>query len=494
MRTSAVTLCVPSLTSPSTPVCECASMMPGVTCLPRPSTSSAPAGALRLLPTAVILPSTARTSAFSRIPAGPCVQTVAPRTTTALGDATGPSSRAGRGRTSGSGAFSRLFARPAAPAGPARASRSRELVPLPVDPDLRDLALLREGLARLDDEVGDLAGVQGPEARLETELPRRDRRDRRERVVLRQAPRQRLPDATAEIFRVVEAGGREGKGQAGVLHPLRVRRRPVDAAQPLQRHVRPFEVVVQAVGPREVHLEDEVGLERRDFSGQAVLVSRADVARLQLEFLCDLRGAQQRQDVRRLEDDRLAALRRRDERRVGRGQARTGLAGRVLRVGRRGVPPPERVEQGLPDQGDSAHLGHRVDAARPKLAKSKRSGSRVTNWPYASTRMRPEIGPSARLTTAPRPRRMPAGEPPPRPRSPRADRSRRRDRARSAHRWRVPLPEPSKADELPDPMAGVRRRRPVLPRPERLPPPALPRPAAAAGAGRRGGRPRRTDR
>ena len=82
-------------------VCECASMMPGVTCLPRPSISKAPAGAETSRPTAVTFPSTTSTSAPSRMPEGPCVHTVAPRTTTAPGDASGPPSRAGAGRTSG---------------------------------------------------------------------------------------------------------------------------------------------------------------------------------------------------------------------------------------------------------------------------------------------------------------------------------------------------------------------------------------------------------
>ena len=100
MRTSAVTLWEPSFTSPSTAVCEWASMMPGVTCLPFPSTSTAPEGAERFFPTAATRPLTTRTSAFSRIPADPCVHTVAARTTTADGAATGAAKRGGAGRTS----------------------------------------------------------------------------------------------------------------------------------------------------------------------------------------------------------------------------------------------------------------------------------------------------------------------------------------------------------------------------------------------------------
>ena len=85
IRTSAVMLCVPSLTSPSIAVCEWQSMMPGVTCLPAPSTTRAPAGGGIEPPALTIFPPTARRSPFSIVPDGPIVQSVAPRTSTAGG-------------------------------------------------------------------------------------------------------------------------------------------------------------------------------------------------------------------------------------------------------------------------------------------------------------------------------------------------------------------------------------------------------------------------
>jgi hypothetical protein len=92
-------------------------MTPGETCLPRPSISSAPAGAESPLPTAVIFPLTATTSAFSRIPAGPSVHTVAPLTITAPGAAGGVTSRPGNGLTSGLTPSPSSFALRAAEAG-----------------------------------------------------------------------------------------------------------------------------------------------------------------------------------------------------------------------------------------------------------------------------------------------------------------------------------------------------------------------------------------
>ena len=156
MRTSAVTLCVPSLTSPSTAVCECASMMPGVTCLPRPSISS---GARGRGQRPCRRPRSCRRrrarSAFSRIPAGPSVQTVAPRTTTACGrrERAGLTAR-GTGRTSAPAPAARSFCAASPPLrrsffGPgARSAVRRSRSP-------RRALSRAEGLAGLDGEVRD---------------------------------------------------------------------------------------------------------------------------------------------------------------------------------------------------------------------------------------------------------------------------------------------------------------------------------------------------
>src|SRR5262249_27289717 len=170
-------------------------MMPGVTCLPCPSISTAPAGAERFLPTAAIRPSTTRRSAFSTVPEGPSVQIVAPRTTTARGCASGPPSLAGSGRISVASGFSS----PAAASVPgvggvaSLAGRGgagvrailrllrRGYLDLPaVDPPLRPPALLREGLAGFDGEVGDLARLDRAQPIREPELPRRHGGDRRQ--------------------------------------------------------------------------------------------------------------------------------------------------------------------------------------------------------------------------------------------------------------------------------------------------------------------------
>jgi len=58
-------VCVPfSDGTPPAPMCECVSMMPGVTYLPVPSITTASPGALTFAPTAAILPSRSRTLPF----------------------------------------------------------------------------------------------------------------------------------------------------------------------------------------------------------------------------------------------------------------------------------------------------------------------------------------------------------------------------------------------------------------------------------------------
>ena len=150
-----------------------------------------------------------------------------------------------------------------------RLLRVLQLDPRSVDPDLRDAALFGEGLAGLDDEVGDLAGLDRAEAVLQAELPRRDRRHRRQRVVGRQAARHRLAHALAEVLRVLEARRREGKLEAGVLEPLRIRRRTVEGAQPGQRNIQPLLLAVELFGLRKVDAQDEVGLDRDDLAARA---------------------------------------------------------------------------------------------------------------------------------------------------------------------------------------------------------------------------------
>ncbi len=67
MRTSAVIDCVPSLIA-SGPLCECSSMMPGVTHLFVASMIFAPAGTCTLVPTSAILPFRIRIVPFMMLP------------------------------------------------------------------------------------------------------------------------------------------------------------------------------------------------------------------------------------------------------------------------------------------------------------------------------------------------------------------------------------------------------------------------------------------
>ena len=85
MRTSAVTLLVHSLTLPTIAEWLWQSMIPGATCLPVPSITSALGGVGRCLPTPAILPFLISRSAPSTVPRGPAVHTVALRTTTTSG-------------------------------------------------------------------------------------------------------------------------------------------------------------------------------------------------------------------------------------------------------------------------------------------------------------------------------------------------------------------------------------------------------------------------
>jgi hypothetical protein len=236
----------------------------------------------------------------------------------------------------------------------------RQLVPFPVDPDLRDAASLGKRLARFDSEVGDLPDLDGPQSVAEPELPRRNRCYRRQRVVLRETAREHLAQAPVEVLCVVQAGRREGESQTGVLQPLRIGRSAVHPPQALERHVQPLRVVFQAVGSWKVHLEDQIGIHRNNLVPQAVLVSRADVSRLELEFLGDLSGAQQRKHVRRLEHGRFLSFGRLLEGRCRRVAARPRLADGMPGVGRLRVAPPGRVEQSLADHRNGSHPGRRV--------------------------------------------------------------------------------------------------------------------------------------
>ena len=358
IRTSAVTLCVPSLTSPSTAVCECASMIPGVTCLPRPSTSMAPDGRLQVLSDGGDLSVHHEQVGLLEDPGA------------ALRPDRGAPHDDGRGR----GHRPRLARRQRANVLRGRRRGRRALLrhgrlvlllflqldPRPVDPDFGHAALLREGRAGLDDEVGDLSRRDRAEAVLQAELLRRDRGDRRQRVVLRQSARHRLADALAEVLRVVEPGRREREREPGVAEPLRVGRRAVDGPQLRDRNVEPLLLGRGLVGLRKGDAQHEVRLDAGHLGHEAVLVAGADVARLQLHLLRDLRRAQEREHVGRLEDDDLLALRRRNERRRRGAVARARPARRARVVRGLGLAPPVRVEEGLPRHRDGAHLRHRI--------------------------------------------------------------------------------------------------------------------------------------
>ena len=203
-------------------------MMPGVTCLPRPSTSRAPAGAVRSLPDRRDLAVDDEHVGVLEDPGRPLR----------------PDGRAAdddrRRRGHGAGLARRAPAARRArerPPGEAEASSDfdfalrlvAKLDARAVDPDLGDAALLREGLARLDDEVGDLArrdacraGRRGRAGAPESSSPPRARRPRDSPRAI--ASRTRF----GKSFGIVEAGGRERELETRVAHPPRVRRRAVE--------------------------------------------------------------------------------------------------------------------------------------------------------------------------------------------------------------------------------------------------------------------------
>ncbi len=84
IRTSG-TIAKPLSLTALTPVWVCGSMSPGVTCLPVASITTAPRGTASPFPTCTTLPARTRRSAFSSRPCGPCVQTVALRTSSTAG-------------------------------------------------------------------------------------------------------------------------------------------------------------------------------------------------------------------------------------------------------------------------------------------------------------------------------------------------------------------------------------------------------------------------
>ena len=92
MPTIELTEVPPSLMS-SFAMCECASMRPGETNLPVPSTTSAPAGTLTFAPIAVILPSRSTIVPFAIVPLV-AVSSVAFRMATIPDGAACPPSRA----------------------------------------------------------------------------------------------------------------------------------------------------------------------------------------------------------------------------------------------------------------------------------------------------------------------------------------------------------------------------------------------------------------
>lgn len=192
------------------------------------------------------------------------------------------------------------------------------------------------------------------------ELPRGHRRHGGQGVVAGEAARDRLAHAPSEVLGIVESGGREREGQPRVLHPLRIRRRAVDVLQAFKRNIQPLGLLVQPVGPREVHAQDEIGPRSHDLLSQSVFVPDSHGDRLQFHLPRDLSGAKERQDVGRLEEHGLSAFRGGKQRGVGLDHGRSRLPDGALRVGRPGVFPPERVAQGLPHEGHGAHPRGRV--------------------------------------------------------------------------------------------------------------------------------------
>ena len=142
------TIAKPDSFTALTPECVCGSMSPGVTCLPVASTSTAPAGAASFCPTRTTLPACTSRSAFSRRPCGPCVHTVALRTTSTAGCAGGavrPNSMEGRknGRSI-FGTFTAMVPRAGPSYASVRAPRYRASVPLGSDNQPKNVVSLTE--------------------------------------------------------------------------------------------------------------------------------------------------------------------------------------------------------------------------------------------------------------------------------------------------------------------------------------------------------------
>ena len=381
-------------------------MIPGVTCLPRAVDHDGARGRRQALADRrrSSRPTT-RTSAPSRIPAGPCVQTVAPRTMTA------------RGRRERAARFApgRAALRAAPPRGrlgfaaavPPRGRSSGNLDPAPVDPDLRDAAVARE---RLPVSTARLAILPA------SSVPRRsDSPSWRAGMVVsaasassaREAPRDRFAQARPQLLRLLEPVGGHREDDARRRAATRIRGGAVDAAQAFERSRRAIRRRPPAAAAAESRREGSGSAgarrprraggtrRRRRRTGPSSFISRAI-----------LRRAQQRKDVRRLEDDGLPFPRPPE-----RGPRPTRPSRPRLPAGLRRRPPRRpstRGRRGMPAAPAPPRPSSRpgYDGAR-ESAKSKTFGLERDVLAEVGSRDAVVEGPSARLTIAPAPRRTP---------------------------------------------------------------------------------------
>ena len=390
-------------------VCECASMMPGVTCLPRPSISRAPAGAASAAGRrAATFPSTTSTSAPSRMPAGPCVQTVAPRTTTADGAASGPRLAGRRGRASRRALAASGGLLAAVAASVFFAARS---IRVAVDPDLGD----RGSSPRTARRRGRRGWRSCPASRVPRRSPRPSWRagidgHRRERVVRREPPPHGLAHADVEVVDLLEAVRRQRERDSGVAEPPRIAGRAVERAQ-TRRSGRPATPRPGRACPAAERRRAgrapawpprppaAAGTRRPPPTKRAwSFISRAIRARRA--------GARARRSSRRRRSRGPRPPARAPPSTPRSAAARGRPGSRAVR--RLGVAPPERVQERLARRGHGAHVRGRIvvrrrgrASRRPGRSRDRGRGPRAGRPP--GSRRRP--GRASLRSPARRPRR-----------------------------------------------------------------------------------------
>ena len=255
-------------------------------------------------------------------------------------------------------------------------------------PDIADRRFFREEVALADDQVRDLAFLDGAVRARYPEPIRGRRGERREGVVGRETARHGNAQVGKEVVERRQPVRGDGEPHPGVGELRRARGGEIPTAQIRERRVQRGLRIADLRSVREVQRHDQRLAPALEHVDDPVLLAVPPEPRLDPELRRETVRAEVFLLAAGLEDDRLIAVRRVFERRQGfaRFRREEGAAARLIRIP--GAHVPVGVHERLFHQRYRAHRGVRIRSAQLEGAlEADRLGDVGSQHPLAHTRV-----------------------------------------------------------------------------------------------------------